>query len=371
MNKEKKKIGVITLQNVRNYGSVLQALATQEIFGKLGYEAWFYDYYRKEMRGGSFSRARSYTKNSGIVSKIAKTALLVPTFYRQDRIFGHFLKRHLNTIEGKVTSEEEFKRLGFEADVYCTGSDQTWNSGWNSGILHELFLSFVPEGKRCIAYAASFGKNQLEEWEKNETKELLEKYSAISVREKSAVDIIKDLNIPVSATHVLDPTLQVDSNFWRKLSHPVKYKNYCLLYQLNHNREFDKWASEIAHKQGLKLIRWCNRYDQLRLPADIKLAVPGVEDFISMIDHADLVLTDSFHCTAFSTNLNKQFLSVYPDEYSSRLASLLKLVGLEYRHVSNLNDYNIGCKKIDFAPVNDILDTERQKAFDFLKKALS
>ena len=56
MNKEKKKIGVVTLQNVRNYGSVLQALATQEIFGKLGYEAWFYDYYRKEMRGGSFSK---------------------------------------------------------------------------------------------------------------------------------------------------------------------------------------------------------------------------------------------------------------------------------------------------------------------------
>jgi len=366
-----KRIHVITLQNVRNYGSVLQALATQEVFERLGCEVWFYNYFKNGKDNGAVQRAKGYTKGDGIVGKTIKTAMLLPTFIKQDRMFGRFLKTHLHTIPQAVCEEEDFKRLTLDADVYVTGSDQTWNSGWNNGILPPLFLSFAPAGKPKIAYAASFGKARLDEWEVEETRQRLSSYKAISVRESSAVGIIDDLGIGIKAVHVLDPTLQVDGAFWRRLSHPVKHEKYCLLYQLNHNADFDKFAIEFAHRKGLKLIRWCNRYDQMRLPADEKLAVPTVEDFVSYIDHADFILTDSFHCTAFSHNLSKQFLSVLPNEYGGRIGSLLSLTGMEQRRVKDLTDFSVcDLPDIDYEPVNAILNRERQVAIDFLTKAL-
>lgn len=368
-----RKAHVITLQNVRNYGSVLQALATQEVLERHGLEVWFYNYFKNGKDNGILARAKGYTKQDGMVGKIVKAAMLVPTFIRQDRLFDDFLKQHLHTLPTPVCTEEDFKQLTLDADVYVTGSDQTWNSGWNNGILPPLFLSFAPADKPLIAYAASFGKAKLDEWEREETRQRLSRYKAISVRESSAVDIIDDLDIGIKAVHVLDPTLQVSGDYWRqKLSHPVGHERYCLVYQLNHNAEFDRFAMEFAHRKGLKLIRWCNRYDQMRLPADVKLAVPEVSDFVSYIDHADFVLTDSFHCTAFSHNLGKQFLSVLPNEFGGRIGSLLKLTHLEHRRVKDLGDMTVcDMPDIDYAPVNDILERERKVADDFLTKALA
>lgn len=368
----KKKAQVITLQNVRNYGSVLQALATQEVLERHGLEVWFYNYFKNGRNNGIFARTKGYSKKDGLAGKIVKSAMLVPTFIRQDQLFDHFLKKYLHTIPTAVCDEEDFKQLTLDADVYITGSDQTWNSGWNNGILPPLFLSFAPEDKPKIAYAASFGKAKLDDWEIEETLKRLLRYQAISVRESSAVDIIDDLNIGIKAVHVLDPTLQVNGDYWRRmLSHPVKHEKYCLLYQLNHNAKFDKFAIEFAHRKGLKLIRWCNRYDQIRLPADIKLAVPTVDDFVSYIDYADIILTDSFHCTAFSHNLNKQFFSVLPNEFGGRIGSLLKLTGLENRRIKDLHDFTVcDMPDIDYKPVNAILEKERNVADDFLTKAL-
>lgn len=368
---QKKKVYVITLQNVRNYGSALQAVAMQKVFEDMSCEVKFFDYYKSLKDLGFMRRAKGYAEGEGLVSRIVKSIILIPTFVKQDKVFDSFLKRNLKVIPGRVATEDDFKRLTLDADIYCTGSDQTWNSGWNNGILRPLFLTFAPEGKERIAYAASFGKSQLDEWEIAETKKLLSKYKAISVREASAEKIVHDLHIGIEAVHVLDPTLQVDGNFWRKLTHPVKHDKYCLLYQLNRNPYFDRFAVEMAHRRGLKLLRWCNRYDQLRLSGDIKVAVPDVEDFVSLIDHADLVLTDSFHCTAFCCNLNKQFLSVYPEEYSSRLDSLLKLTNLEHRHVDRFDAESYDdMPAIDFKSVNVILNQERVKGRDFLTKAL-
>lgn len=367
----KKKVYVITLQNVRNYGSALQAVATQKVFEELGCDVKFFDYYKSLEDIGFVKRAMGYAEGNGLAGRIVKTMMLIPTFAKQDKVFRTFLKQNLNVIPGRVATEDDFSRLTLDADIYCTGSDQTWNSGWNNGILRPLFLTFAPAGKRRIAYAASFGKPQLDEWEVEETKRLLSRYAVISVREASAATIVHDLHIGIEAVHVLDPTLQVDGVFWRKMSHPVKYEKYCFLYQLNRNNDFDRFALEMAHRRGLKLLRWCNRYDQLRLSGDIKVAVPDVEDFVSLIDHADFVLTDSFHCTAFSCNLHKQFLSVYPSEYSSRLASLLKLTNLEHRHVERFEAENYDdIPSIDFSSVDAILKQEREKGRDFLTKAL-
>ncbi len=364
-----KKVTIITLQNIRNYGSALQALATQEVFRSLGCEVNFIDYVRKDNVSPT-SRIRKWCRGMNTIKKAVYACLLYPTFIRQNKVFRQFLKEHLNTIPGIYSTEEDFAHFPITSDIYCTGSDQTWNSAWNDGILPPLFLSFVPDNVKKIAYAASFGKPKLDDWEKNETRKLLARYSAISVRESSAVDIIRDLGLP-DATHVLDPTLQVDKSFWERYVGKRKIKQpYVLVYQLNTNKDFDHYAKEFARRKGLKLVRFCTRFDQV-VKCGKPLIVPDVLDFVSAINYADYVITDSFHATAFSINLNVTPICIYPHEFGGRLASILKLTGLESRHLTSYTDFSYAnTPKVDFKEVNAILEKEREKGWNFLKYAI-
>ena len=368
------KITVITLQNVRNYGSVLQALATQHVFEEMGLEVDFINYY-KNGRQSLFKRVRSYTEGKGIVAKLVYPLILIPSFIREDKVFIKFLRTHLNQQEKIYTCMEDFKDYPIASDVYCTGSDQTWNSGWNKGILPELFLKFVPDNVKKIAYAASIGKDRLDDWEIEETKALLARYQHISVREASAKDIIENqLGLP-PVTHVLDPTLQVDRAFWLSVigqNYKPKYEKgkYVLIYQLNTNPQFDVYAKEFARRKGWKLVRFCIRlYQGFRCgKAEI---IPNVEDFIGLIANAGCVITDSFHATAFCCNLNIPMICIYPNEYSSRLDSLLKLVGLQERHLTDYQDFSfVENTNVDFNKVNEVLECERIKGLDYLKKAI-
>lgn len=366
---EQTKLTVITLQNVRNYGSALQALATQEIFRSLGCQVDFINYVRENIVSPS-ARIQRWCMGMNVVKKLVYGCILYPTFVMQNRVFTKFLRRHLNVIPQRYTSDEDFKNFPITSDIYCTGSDQTWNSAWNDGILPPLFLSFVPDKVRKIAYAASFGKTKLDEWEVEETRRLLSRYHAISVRESSGVEIIRELGLS-DVTHVLDPTLQVDSNFWKQYVGKRKTRQpYVLIYQLNTNKEFDRYAQEFARRKGMKLVRFCTRMDQA-VKCGKAWVIPQVLDFVSAICYADYVITDSFHATAFSINLNVTPICIYPHEFGGRIASILRLTGLESQHLTSYSDFSyVDAPKLDFTAVNAILDKERAKGWEFLKQAI-
>lgn len=365
----RKKVTIITLQNVRNYGSVLQALATQEVMESLGVDCNFINYW-KNHENTVWGRLKGATRGQKIIIKIIKTIILYPSFKKESKVFGRFNSEKLHLLSGIYTNEEELEKLPINSDIYCTGSDQVWNSGWNNGLLPELFLKFVPDGVKKIAYSASFGKDRLDEWEINETKNLLSRYCAISVREKSAKDICESLGI--KALHVLDPTLQVKREFWMRLaSHPLMNDRYVLVYQLNTNKQFDRYAVEYARRRGCKLLRFCVKHYQALRPGK-PLIIPKPEDFISAIAYADTVITDSFHATAFSCNLNVPMICIYPNEYSSRLASILELTGLEGRHLKSYDDFSyVDNHEINFASVNRVLDEHRKIGINYLKRALA
>lgn len=369
------RITIITLQNVRNYGSVLQALATQEVFRELGCIVDFVNY-NKNGKLSYLDRVHSFTHGKGFLSKLIYPFILIPSFIKEDKVFKAFLKKNINQQEKEYSCMDDFKDFPITSDIYCTGSDQTWNSGWNNGILPELFLKFVPDNVKKISYAASIGKNKLDDWEVVETKALLSRYQYISVREASAKDIVeKQLGLP-SATHVLDPTLQVNKEFWMSVlgdEYKAKYEKgkYVLIYQLNTNPNFDRYAKEFAKRKDWKLVRFCIRHYQGLRCGKAEL-IPNVEDFIGFIANAGCVITDSFHATAFACNLNTPMICIYPNSYSSRLASLLKLVGLEDRHLKKFDDFSfVDNTGVDFSLVNRILEEQRKIGWEFLKKAIS
>ena len=353
------KAGVITLHSVCNYGTQLQAYATQEKLKQYFDDVVFIDYRRPDTYG--IGLLKTFTKGN-----ILKAPIILPTLIYWKKIFGGFQKKYLNITDEKYLNLEDFNKFNDVADVYFSGSDQVWNTGWNNGVIPPLYLSFVPDNKPRYAYASSFGKSQLEDKDVKEAKKYLEKFNKIAVREESGLNILKNQFNINNATRILDPTLAMDAEFWRKVKKKNKIKgNYILIYNLNRSKEFDQYAEELAKKTGYKLYRFCTRLDQVFRNGK-SLVMPDIFDFVTLVDDAKIVLTDSFHATAFSINMNTEPICIYPNEYSSRLSDFLKLVNCTNRHPKDFNDFSILNNKINFTEVNEILGNERKKVNEYL-----
>ena len=345
------KVSIITLHSVCNYGTQLQAYATQEKFKEYFDEVSFVNYKRPNTHG--IKLLKTFSGNNPI-----KALIVLPTLIKWKFVFGRFQKKYLNIEKDKCTNTK--------ADIYFTGSDQVWNTGWNNGVIPELYLNFVPNDIPKYAYSSSFGLNKLDDKYKSEVKKYLSRFKKINVREDSSLDILNELGIN-NAERILDPTLAIDGDYWRSIAPKRKIKeDYILIYNLNRSKEFDKYCEEFSKKTGLKLYRFCTRYDQIFRNGK-SLLIPNILDFVTLIDNAKYVITDSFHATAFSLNMNTIPVVLYPKEYSNRLSDFLKLVNMEKCHPKDYTDYSIVGKDINFKKSNKILEDERKKIDQFLK----
>lgn len=363
-----KRISILTLHDVPNYGSVLQTFATQEIFKRLGLITNIIDY-RRLSSVSLWKRVQMATRNDSLAKKAIKSILYFFYLWRQDKVFGQFRNDNISSRGPVLNCEDDFDKLQIDADIYCTGSDQTWNSGWYGRILKSYFLTFCPDNIKKISYAASFGKTSLEDSEKEEIRKYLLRYAAISLREESGVKIIEELGISGSV-HVLDPTLQLDAAFWHRYIRKPSEEHYVLVYQLNKHPWFNDFAESFARQKGLKLIRFGANVHQIFKSGKL-LFLPEPFDFPSYIAFADYVITDSFHATAFSLNLNTTPICIYPDRFSGRIEDLLKLTNLERLHVINSEDWRVmGNDPVNWEEVNAIFARYRRIGDDFLYRAI-
>lgn len=372
------KASVITLHTVDNYGSVMQTYATQQILKKCGYDVEFVDYWRRDnlpksraerMLEGSTLQKLKPLWGINNFTRGATIAILKMMLENRKSPMWRFLEEKVQLTKVRYCSYEELEANPPIADVYITGSDQVWNSIWNQGIDRSYFLDFAPAGKPRIAFSASIGREQLDAEEIPETRSLLEKYSAISVREQSAVELLASMDI--KSTLVLDPTLMLEANEWRKLAakHRTE-KPYLLIYQLNPNPQMDQYAEQLAQKKEWDVIRiGFGRSDRRKGGKCVML--PSVEKFLGLFCDAACVLTDSFHATAFSLNLGTDFISVLPGRFGTRIESITKLTRTENRILTSYDDLTVVDRSIDEKNVQNILTVERKKGFDFLKKAIS
>ncbi len=274
-------------------------------------------------------------------------------------------------LTNAIYSKDVFAAVCPKADILMTGSDQVWNSVHNEGFDGHYFFQGI-ENVPKIAFCSSIGRESIDSIEANKIKSLLKEYKAISVREKSAVDILNDLGI--KAEQLLDPTFLLNKKGWEKFSSPRKYKMpYILIYTPYNTIDKDliyKSAKKLAKRFGLKIVT----FSWIGLPerqADKTFLFANPGDFLSLMLHADYVITNSFHGTAFSINLNKQFWVFEPSAFSTRIKNILGLTGLDSRLLNNRMEDSDIASAIDYSQVNKVLESERIKSFDFLKNALS
>ena len=358
------KISVITVLNTINYGSALQTFATHKYLENLGLEVEFIDYWRPDQRTGARVRRILMDKKSNLkqwIKKPVRDVLSLMSIWKSTKIFRGFLQKNIHLTSESYTSIDDLCENLPDADIYATGSDQMWNSGWNQGIEKSFYLTFAPENKKKIAFSTSIGKTVWDKWEAEEVVPLLRKYDYITLREQSAVDLLRQYGI--EGTLVLDPTLLFDRNQWNNyLPQKNQKEPYLLVYQLHRTHaqaDFTKAVKAFALQKGLAIKRITYSFSD-RLPGE-KIVLPEVFAFLQLIRDAEFIITDSFHGTAFSVNFNKQFAVLYPEQFSTRMENLLDMTGLNSRRFTDSSALETFAGEIDYAPINQMLNAKREK----------
>jgi len=352
------KLLMLSCFGIANYGSALLTFATQKKM-----EEYFDEI--ETIHAPHYYRYRDIIKTQKSPFKIVNSTIVQMIFKRR---YKHGLKC-FSVEDGRfVHSDEELKLLNPQADVYCTGSDQIWNVDFLESVLGARFLSFAPKGARKFAYSSSFGKDSLEKSKVEQTKGWVSEFEKISVREDTGLKILQEQYNYQNAIQLVDPTLAMPPDFWRKYASKRKVKeDYILVYMLSRNKAADDYVQKISSKTGLPIVRLCHNLNQTRSNGK-KMLFPTIPDFLSLFDNAKYVFTDSFHGVAFSLNLNSSPIVILPEKYTGRLTSILRLVNEENRIVTSFDNFEILNHNVDFNHVNTILAKERERVDEFLKE---
>lgn len=355
------KIGIVTRPLLANYGGILQNYALQHVLKRLGHEPITIDYVP---RYSVYRYIRSFCKTLMLFFVHWKRRPFVSykaASGRNERVDAFCHKYLALTKRVGSYSSDVVEEYGMEAVI--TGSDQVWRQKYNRypGHLEDLFLRFVrePNVKR-MAYAASFG---IDEWDYSpitteNCRELAQKFTAISVRENSGVDLCKKY-LQVYAVTVLDPTLLLNKEDYEQIcvDVPSGYTPFVAVYVLDISLRKRRYIDDLVRKTGMPQ-RYFSAHHNMTL---------SIEEWLAMFRDAAFVITDSFHGTVFSIIFNKPFLTIgNTSRGMARFFSLLKMFGLQDRLFDVDKMVNIP-GKIDWNLVN-LKRAELQSAsFDFLR----
>lgn len=366
------KIGIVTIYDLNNYGNRLQNYAIIKYMQQQNIKAetliieqynivkLFKNIIRKVFKKKIYKHW-NLIQECNISNKQWDEARI-----RRYYAFYDFSYKYTNIIHTHYW--EEFPlTIANRYDFFVAGSDQIWNSYIGQATSWE-FLSFANSNKK-LSWAASFGLDKIPEEKKKYYSKHLRSFKNISVREKSGAKIIKEL-IDKDAEVLIDPTLMLDADQWREIAKKSrgrkKNEKYILKYflgkQVDENIDYIK---TIAEKKGYEIYELMDKNQPLIYEA-------GPSEFIDLIDHAELICTDSFHACVFSILFDKPFLVFDRDGngagMGSRISTLLLTLGLERKMPGCVDEDNIF--EHDYTNTYKRLETERKKALDFLKRSL-
>ncbi len=369
----KKSVAVITPFSTGNFGTVLQAYATQKTIVDLGYDCTVVDYRWDNIENpfllSNLIRRKPINYFTGIVGHL----LRLPK--RKD--LNLFIDKYLNL--SKRVRKSNIYDLNEQFDCFIAGSDCIWNSE-AFGLDTVGFLEFVKDNNKKGNYGSSFASDNIPDKHKQIIKELLSKFRYLSVREEKGKDLIEEL-LGITAEVVVDPTLLINKSHWSKISDDSKIKigyKYLLIIEYSMSRQMLNDAEEIAEKMGYKIVSlYFPKGKRIRTKVFSK-ASP--QDYLFLIKNAELILTDSYHTTILAINFNVNvytYITKTSKRLSTRFYSILNKLNLMDRLIDITGNNEIknqielgNIKNIDFEKVNKLLDIERKKSKSFLTNEL-
>jgi hypothetical protein len=388
----KKPIALVTCYFQPNYGSQLQAYATQLFFDKIGVENQTiridglvreinrakYKYFLKHVFDANIVREKF-----GFVLHACSRKLLGGANKRniaiRNGMFNEFSQSKFHLSRG-YSSMRELHDDAVRYSAFVVGSDQLWLP---SNIEADYYtLSFVPDQVPRISYATSFGVSVLPAAQAAKAAIFLKRFNNISVREQSGQRIVKELT-GRDAELVCDPTLLFTAEEWNGVAAPERFyeEKYILCYFLGNNPEHRDFGRRLKAATGYTLVQ-IQHVDKYiagdNAFADKAPYNAGPAEFVQLIRDAEYVLTDSFHATVFSTLFRKpvftfrRFNSDSKVSTNSRIYSLMSLLGMEHRLLRGNEAIDEAMNRdVDFDAVHARLDGLRQSSVKFVENALA
>lgn len=367
------KIGIMSMQRIKNYGSYLQAYGLKKLLEEMGAEVQFVDY---KVEPTVFERK---TFRSTIIYRIGriiwrKLKRLILNLEADERykydFFDLYSSTYLKDLE--VTKKRRYRT---EVDILIIGSDEVFNCTQNNpevGFSKELF-GYKNHAAKVISYAASFGNTTIEKLKAfdliDDLSELLSNFAALSVRDKNSFEIVNSLTGKRPEIH-MDPVLIYD--FKNDIHDTVKIRDYILLYSYN-NRITDKEAKVIRNLSdqiGKKIIT---------ISGNQKISDQYIYghplEVLAYFKHADYVVTDTFHGTIFSIVNHRPFVTLVRKDKDNmsygneqKLLYLLEQLKLTSRIAWRPEEIKDKWEeKIEYECVDRIIENERRKAKEYLK----
>lgn len=387
-----KKTAIVSCYFQHNYGSMLQAYATQMALDKLDCENETIDIAglnREIKKGKILYFAKASLTSDILISKLGMAQnVLIKKFSSSDYArlskirsdkFDAFSKKYFR-LSSRYNSKEELRiKCDENYSAVVVGSDQLWLPG---NIAADYYtLNFVPTTVNSIAYATSFGQSSLPKDSARKASIFLKKIKHISVREESGQKIVKELagrDVPV----VCDPTLLFTGDEWMKIQkkEPIIEGKYILCYFLGNNSPHREFAKKLKKETGCKIIALTHLDEFVKSDEGYADETPyniDPADFLNLIRNAEYVCTDSFHCSVFSILYKKEFFTFRRynrntrQSTNSRLDTLFKITSIEGRLLTGdekIEDcLNI---KTDFDAAHKKIAGIRQQSYEYLKAAL-
>lgn len=387
-----KKTAIVSCYFQHNYGSMLQAYATQMALDKLDYENETIDiagfnheikkakilYFAKASLTSDILISKLGMAKNVLIKKFSKNDYARLSKVRSDR-FDAFGKKYFRLSSRYSSKEELGKKCDDNYSSVLVGSDQLWLPG---NIAADYYtLNFVPTTVNSIAYATSFGQSSLPKDSVKKATIFLKKIKHIGVREESGQKLVKKLagrNVPV----VCDPTLLFTGDEWMKIQkkEPIIKGKYILCYFLGNNPPHREFAEKLKKETGCKIVALTHLDEFVKSDEGYADETPyniDPADFLNLIRNAEYVCTDSFHCSVFSILYKKEFYTFRRynrntrQSTNSRLDTLFKITGIEGRLLAG-DEKIVDCLNIktDFDEAHKKLAGVRQQSYEYLKVAL-
>lgn len=345
------KVGIVTINDNDNYGNRLQNYAVQRYLENI------------HVQGITLKNKQMLNDKHKFFLRMIKIIIKGNQKNKTQRnIEFEKFNENIKFSERIVTP---FSMISKQYDYFIVGSDQVWNP--RIGRMYDVDLLNFAKNNQKIALSASFAINELPKESKEKAKKALSTFKAISVREDAGKKIVEDLTARKDVEVLVDPTMLLTAEEWDKVSKKpaqLKTDKFILNYFLGElSEERKKEIQRIADENNCEVINILDK--------NSPFYETGPSEFLYLEKNAFLICTDSFHSSVFAILYNRPFIVFDREDktrMNSRLETLLSKFKLENRwYKGHITDELL---KVDYTEAYKILDVERKKSEDFLKRAL-
>lgn len=372
------KIAILSPFRGANFGTLLQAYSLYKVILEKGYACEYIDfslYYKKNIIERILQKIKRFLsiekKKQYIYTGIDDYSFMNKTPYRDwCEVMNNFTREYI-PFSNKLYNPRTIYKIRKKYSKFIVGSDQTWS--YERNFIYPLyFLPFIDT--ICYSYAPSIGTTNISEYHISLFDKYISKFKYLSCRELTNANFLSQ-RYNVYCQYVVDPTLLISKEQWLELAEPILElpQKYILVYALGERQLIIDVAEKISNLLKIPIIYINTRpkyasYNTLKEPL-------SPFQFIYAINNADFVITDSFHGTLFSINLEKNFYSLYKRENidllndNGRIDELLSSYNLLDRLIKNVDTLKNNLS-IDYSDVSTIVKRNRVKSLMYIDKIL-